>query len=242
MSKLDRCLFAICLTILSRVCKQFCPIWLRQGVPSPFDTIQSLDKYCTTVALNERHLPLVVWDPEHKEIAIRGRTIPLAKIPIAYNEVMDQAQSLFQWLTQGIETALTFPYSNIVDDLNDSTPGHSFLKTQFLEQYRFRSITNLLQNPNYVLGVAEGNVEWNRVTTGEWMKKAQELNACLLFLIHLGSGQPARGTEVLSMLFRNMQNVHRSIFAIPGGLATILGYNKACILLYHLPLLLTLLY
>src|SRR5260370_251674 len=75
MSKLDRCLFAICLTILSRVCKQFCPIWLRQGVPSPFDTIQSLDKYCTTVALNERHLPLVVWDPEHKEIAIRGRTI-----------------------------------------------------------------------------------------------------------------------------------------------------------------------
>jgi len=100
----------------------------------------------------------------------------------------------------------------------------------------------LVQNPKYVLRVADGNVEWNRVTAGEWMKKAQELNACLLFLIHLGSGQPARGTEILTMLFRNMQNVPRSLFAIPGGLATIIGYNKVCILPYHSPLTLTWLY
>ena len=225
-----------------RVCKHFCPLWLRQGVPSPFDTIQSLDKYCTTVAYSERHLPVVVWDPECRSIQVRGETIFLDDIPRAYDAVMEQAKSLLQWLTQGIETALTFPYSNLVDDLNDTTPGYSFLKTPFLEEYRFRLISHLVQNPKYVLRVADGNVEWNRVTAGEWMKKAQELNACLLFLIHLGSGQPARGTEILTMLFRNMQNVPRSLFAIPGGLASIIGYNKVCILSYHSPLTLTWLY
>lgn len=208
------------------MCRQFCPLWLRQGVPSPFDTIQSLDQYCSTVAYNERHLPVVVWDPEHKSIAVKGETIFLADIPKAYNSVLNQAKSLFKWLTEGIETALTFPYSNIVDNLNEAAPGYSFLKTPFLEEYRFRLITYLVQNPKFVVRVVDGKVEWNKVAVREWMRKAQELNACLLFLIHLGSGQPARGTEVLSMLFRNMQNVHRSLFGIPGGLATILGYNK----------------
>jgi len=172
----------------------------------------------------------VVWDPEHKSIDVRGETIHLAKIPTLYSKVLDEAKSLFKWLTEGIETALTFPYSNIVDDLNDGTPDYSFLKTPFLEPYCFRLISHLIQSPRFVLRVVDGKVEWNKVAAREWMRKAQELNGCLLFLIHLGSGQPARGTEVLSILFRNMQNVHRSLFAIPGGLATILGDNKVGII------------
>ena len=171
----------------------------------------------------------MVWDPEHKSIDVRGETIHLADIPTAYSKVLDQAKSLFKWLTEGIETALTFPYSDIVDDLNNSTPNYSFLQTPLLKEYRFRLISHLVQSPRFVLRVVDGDIEWNKVAAREWMRKAQELNGCLLFLIHVGSGQPARGTEVLSMLFRNMQNVHRSLFAIPGGLATILGYNKAWI-------------
>ena len=215
--------------MMIRICKQFCPVWLRTGVPSPFDTMSSLDQYCTTVAYREQHLPVVVWDPEHKSIAVKGETICLADIPKVYSAVMDRAKSLFEQMTQGIDTSLTFPYSSLVDDLNDSTPGYSFLKTPILEQYRFKLISHLVQDPKYVLRMVDGNIVWNKVSTGDWMRKAQELNACLLFLIHLGSGQPARGTEILSMLFRNMQNVHRSLFAIPGGLATILGYNKVCV-------------
>ena len=63
--------------------------------------------------------------------------------------------------------------------------------------------------------------------------KAQELNECPLFLLHLGSGQPARGTEIPHILIHNMPNVHRSLFAIPWGLATIIAYNKICDILNH---------
>ncbi len=187
------------------------------------------------MAYREQHLPVIIWNPDHKEISIRGETIKLADIPKAYNDVMDRAKFLFESMTQGIDTSLTFPYSSLVDDLNESTPGYSFLKTPILEQYRFKLFSHLVQDPKYALRVVGENVVWNKVSTGEWMEMAQELNACLLFLIHLGSGQPARGTEVLSILFRNMQNVHRSLFAIPGGLATILGYNKVCATIVSLP-------
>src|SRR5260370_37526898 len=71
-----------------------------------------------------------------------------------------------------------------------------------------------------------GDVEWNKREIGNWMKKAQQLNASLLFLLHIGSGQPACGTEITTVLFCNQQHIHRSLFALPGGLVTIIGYNK----------------
>jgi hypothetical protein len=185
-----------------------------------------LDQYCTKVAYQERHLPSTLWDAEHRVISVKGKSVDLADIPRAYSAVMERAKSLFEWLTSGINTGLDFPYKSIGDDLENKAPSYSFLSTPILEQSRFLSITHLLQNPKYVVSVEGREVEWSKVAVGQWMKKAEELNHCLLFLIHIGSGQPARGTEILSMLFRNMQNVHRSLFAIPGGLATILGYNK----------------
>ncbi|KAF8322937.1 uncharacterized protein EI90DRAFT_3019930 [Cantharellus anzutake] len=41
-----------------------------------------------------------------------------------------------------------------------------------------------------------------------------------------GGGQPTRGMKILSILFRNLQNSQKSLSAFPGGLATIIGYNK----------------
>ncbi len=135
----------------------------------------------------------MVWDPEHKSIDVR-ESIHLADIPTLYSKVLDQAKSLFKWLTEGIETALTFPYSNIVDDLNDATPDYSFLKIPFLflEPYCFTLISYLIQSPRSVLRIADGDAEWNKVIAREWIRKAQELNGCLLFLIHLGSAKGQR--------------------------------------------------
>jgi hypothetical protein len=188
--------------------------------------VYSLDQYCTKVAYQERHLPSTLWDDKHRIIAVKGKSVDLADIPRAYSAVMDRAKSLFGWLTTGIDAELEFPYKSIGDDLENKAPSYSFLSTPILQRSRFLSITHLLQNPKYVISIEGREVEWSKVAVGEWMKKAQELNSCLLLLLHIGSGQPARGSEILSMLFRNMQNVHRSLFAVPGGLATILGYNK----------------
>jgi hypothetical protein len=59
-----------------------------------------------------------------------------------------------------------------------------------------------------------------------WMSKAQQLNELLLVLMHIGGGQPARGQELFPSLYRNMQNVHRSLFVSPMGVTWILSYNK----------------
>ncbi|KAF8318855.1 uncharacterized protein EI90DRAFT_3132944 [Cantharellus anzutake] len=150
---------------------------------------------------------------------VKGKTVILADIP---KKVMAEATSLLESLTQGADTQIDDNSSK--DDLENRMPGYSFLTNT--RDNHFALITRFLSDRQYALGQERGEVKWNAVLTGDWMRKVQELNMCLIFLIHLGSGQPAWGTEILGILFRNMQNVHRSLFMTPDGLATIIGYNK----------------
>lgn len=49
----------------------------------------------------------------------------------------------------------------------------------------------------------------------------------LLLLIHITAGQPARGTELLSLRHRNtVYGRHRSIFIENGLVATVANYHK----------------
>ncbi len=166
---------------------------------------------------SEHHLPTIVWSPDHKsiDVHVHGKRISLAAIPKAYRQVKKTANRLFRLLTRGIETALEIPYHEIVDNLTDTTPNYSFLHFPPLETYRFRSILMLMKKPEYVVKYEGTDVIWRKPKIEAWMKKAQELNECPLFLLHLGSGQPARGTEIPHILIHNMPNVHRSLFAIP---------------------------
>ncbi len=163
--------------------------------------IQNLSKSSFTVSW---HFIAPLWlsvrdifcGEDYKSIQVKGKTVFLADIPTTYSAIMDKARSLFEWLTRGIETKLHFPPSSLVDDLDASTPSYSFLDTLILEEYHFRSITHLLEDRKYAIKIDEnGEVQWSKVAITDWVKKAQELNECLLFLLHLGSGQPARGTE-----------------------------------------------
>ena len=49
----------------------------------------------------------------------------------------------------------------------------------------------------------------------------------LLLLVHLTLGQPARGTEILSIRFQNtVHGHHRNIFVDSGMISTVTSYHK----------------
>lgn len=216
--------------------QEFCLLWLREGSPSPFDTLRQLTHYCAAVALNERHLPTFVWNDDHTAFDFKGQTMQLDSIAVMYAGLMDEAEALFTELTEGLDTTTPIIYKDIVDYMDQDDPEYSFLGSHNhqVNDLKLAGIQSMLQQSEKWQVPGSGEDErpvWNQKEMKEWMLKAQNLNQMLMVLMHIGGGMPARGTEMMTMLLRNEQNVHRAMFAAPEGMAWIIGYNKVCVLI-----------
>ena len=210
-----------------RICQPFCHRWLRQTQPSPFETIQSLDQYASTVAYSEKHLPIFQWDAKHQSFSIKGHTIFLSKIADMYSTLLERAEKLITELTEGTSTALP-AHKDIVDDMTEDSPGYCFAAShnRNLDSLCFKDLL-AKSNAEWVhMHRPGGEVEWKHVKIVVWMQKAQELNELILVLMHMGGGQPARGQELFPALYWNMQNVHQALFVLPKGMTWIISYNK----------------
>jgi hypothetical protein len=144
-----------------------------------------------------------------------------------YTTMLERAKELIADLTQGINTTLP-AHKDIVDDMTEDRPGYCFASShnRNIDSLRFLNIL-AKDNAEWVQSRGGGQVVWKHVKAVLWMSKAQELNELLLVLMHMGGGQPARGQELFPTLYRNKQNIHRSLFVSPMGITWILNYNKA---------------
>ena len=71
------------------------------------------------------------------------------------------------------------------------------------------------------------NVQWKKPAVSAYFTKLDNFLERLLLLIHVTSGQPARGTEIMSLQHSNTpQGHHRSIFIKDGLVGTITSYHK----------------
>tara|TARA_R110002003_G_scaffold3278_1_gene25047 strand:- start:168 stop:1271 length:1104 start_codon:yes stop_codon:yes gene_type:complete len=73
----------------------------------------------------------------------------------------------------------------------------------------------------------EDQVVWKKKAVQAYFTKRDQFLEQLLLLIHITSGQPARGTELLSLQHSNTaQGHHRSIFIEEGLISTVTSYHK----------------
>jgi len=73
----------------------------------------------------------------------------------------------------------------------------------------------------------EEQVVWNKKAVQAYVSKLDQFLKQMLLLIHVTSGQPARGTELLSLQHSNTaQGHHRSIFIEEGLIGTVTSYHK----------------
>ncbi|KAF8328722.1 uncharacterized protein EI90DRAFT_3125858 [Cantharellus anzutake] len=176
---------------------------------------------------DEEGFSTVMWNDDNKSMMVKGQRIQLGDVPTLYNGILGLIKEKIQWLSQGVELQMPFQEcSGITDDLHNRIPNYSFLSDPCIMSVR-RDLLIALGKPKWFVTNPDGGIEWNQLMLSKWMDMAQEINTLFLVAIHLGGGQPARGTEISSILIRNCQNGHRSLFALDGGLTSIIGYNKA---------------
>ena len=73
----------------------------------------------------------------------------------------------------------------------------------------------------------DSKVVWKPSAAKQYVAKIHSFLERLLLLVHLTAGQPARGTEILSLRHCNTVNGnHRSIFIEDGLVSTVTAYHK----------------
>src|SRR5947208_16045516 len=74
----------------------------------------------------------------------------------------------------------------------------------------------------------QSSLQWKKLAVRAYFSKLDGFLERLLLLVHVTSGQPARGTEILSLQYSNTpQGHHRSIFIKDGLISTVNSYHKS---------------
>jgi hypothetical protein len=129
----------------------------------------------------------------------------------------------------------TVTLHRLTDDHSNSQKGWSFLKdSRNADQLReghdwlFNRVldNDWLRDEMWSLTL-EHQVVWKRKAVQTYFTKRDQFLEQLLLLVHITSGQPARGTELLSLQHSNTaQGHHRSIFIEEGLISTVTSYHK----------------
>ena len=89
------------------------------------------------------------------------------------------------------------------------------LDNQWLQE-EFFSVDSSLENP-----------KWSQKAVQAYKARVDTFLQRLLLLVHLTSGQPARGTEILSLRHINtVHGHHRGVFIDNGMVSTVTTYHK----------------
>ncbi|KAG6054774.1 hypothetical protein E4U32_006692 [Claviceps aff. humidiphila group G2b] len=105
--------------------------------------------------------------------------------------------------------------------------GYSFVdhpKNSLASEYIDVTFRRLLESDNGEKMRRDG--KWHTTLTADYLRRVDLFRKLLLFRVHVTGGQPARGTEVLSLRFKNGCVRPRNIFLLDGYVMTVTFYNK----------------
>ena len=124
------------------------------------------------------------------------------------------------------------PWATLHDDPSNSSVGWSFLRDQRNrwpvdgQSWLFHRIQSIpRQQKRFVQAGSTSGINRERLT--DWMRQVDQFRARLLVLMHITGGQPARGTEILSVRHRNTSaGGHRNVFIEDGLVVFVTRYSK----------------
>ena len=189
----------------------------------------SLLAYSRHCAFNYANAGAISWSPDNSVIAYRGQKIPLARFKRLIDTVITEAENILWrellWQTDSSRFALVV--DQLEDDVTFTRRGFSFLD---------HTRNGLKDTRAWVLAQMEVHGEgrklrqgerWHRRRMRKYLRRVDHFRELLLLCVHWTGGQPARGTEITSIRFRNGYMQDRNVFAIHGHLAVVTRYHKS---------------
>jgi hypothetical protein len=120
------------------------------------------------------------------------------------------------------------PLNDLADDPTHTKRGVSFLnnKKNGLEDKREVMLGRAKDHRNR-RKLRSRIGDWQLRHIRRWLRDVDEFRELLLLCVHITVGQPARGTEIISVRFKNGFMQDRNVYIIYGQVAIITRYHKS---------------
>lgn len=217
--------------------------FMIHGTRSPFSWACRLRMYGKKVRDSTTCLGYISWTDDSQYVSYKNiNNFGMQHFRDFVRAQVSNAQMKFEELLilhpeeKREEMGIAFQMHRLVDNAAESARGWSFLQDNRnlegeLPDRKDWMLNRIIENnwlrDEFIDTSASGKIVWNQRAVCSYGEKVNDFLKHLLLLVHLTSGQPARGTELLSLRHSNtMQGHHRNIFIENGMVSTVTSWHK----------------
>jgi len=175
--------------------------------------------------------PRIRWSADKKTMYFDGKPLAMTRIRDFISKLIDIAEGLLCKELLCCKNLRGLDLTKLQDDMNNQTNGFSFLDEPHngLSGGRERVVANLKQLPVWktMTGIKDGRIYFRSKEVIKYTSKVEAFLEYLLILIHLTGGQPARGTELTTIRYRNVLQNLRNIYIEDGQVMVVTEVHKS---------------
>jgi hypothetical protein len=204
--------------------------YLADGSLSPMSEVINLLAYGKHIAHNQGNTGNAYWSEDKKIFYLNGQPISIARFcNMAQSIIADVSKQLWSLLwVQRMEDRLVIDLAQIQDGMSFTRHGMSFVS---------RTSNKLTHGLAWMLQRArseEGGMRlqtldsrWRGKRVRQYLRQVDRFLELLLFCVHVTSGQPGRGSEIITIRHRNELLQDRNVFVVDGRIMTVVRYHKS---------------
>ena len=203
--------------------------YLADGTYSVMSKMLSLLAYGKSVAMSHNNAGMISFSLNRTVMNFRGKPINLSRFSKMVQDVVAEAEDKLwgelMWTKR--DDRFEIPLESLVDDVTFTKRGVSFIT---------HGENGLDDKRQWMLKQAYTHAEGRKLRRGDsWAKPAVQrylrqidrFRELLLFCVHVTGGQPARGSEITTVRFRNGYMQDRNVFIIQGHMVIVTRYHKS---------------
>ena len=214
--------------------------FLIHGSRSPFSWAQRLRTYGKRVRDSTTTLGYVMWSDDKETLTYKDMSLSIVAfkdfVSRQVRECQQKLEALFLLHEEESRDEIVpcFHLRDIKDNAAEGERGWNFLKDprnrhvlpDGANWMLNRVLTNDFLRDEFLYADPKSlKATWVQRAVDQYTDRVTRFLTQLLLLIHLTSGQPARGTEILSLRHTNTTQ-HRNIFVEDGLVSTVTTYHK----------------
>jgi hypothetical protein len=219
--------------------------FLVQGSRSPFNWAYKQRQVARKIASNTTGTGFIIWTEDCQRVAYHDISLTMGDLRAFVATQVNLAQRDLEGLLtlheeeSRREVVPLLQLYKLEDNHANNQGGWSFLndtrnagalrcgKSGAGQWLMDRVIENEWLSDEFLYLGKNSQIQWQKKRVEEYFQEVELFLERLLLLVHITSGQPARGTEMLTLRHTNTSHGHhRSIFIENGLVGTVTSYHK----------------